>query len=375
LTTALDNDYTSANNDAARTTTFANDLEFVTFANNGGATTTQSTEIGGSSLPGAPEFNTRPTREWQVQNPDGILGLNLKFEGFGGYDLIASTDDNFGTLGDNVIIGTLDANGEISGVNLADGAYFTVAKFVQAPGGVSTDLGLWLKADAGGDSWTDQSTNNINVTAQGTPSNSTTAYNFNSAVNFVRSNDDQYLVNDQTVMNGTDSFSIIMVMQPNALANRILGEDGNTSSHGFLFFQGNSVGLHRRGTGNLIDGGTTNLKDGNLHISVIQRSGNNFTTYADGLMQASTTRTEALATYSNYLLGEDGGSAGFDGDMAEVILYKSDVSGTEKQQLESYLALKYGISLDQTVATNYFWFRPTCIKISKRRSYFSACYR
>jgi hypothetical protein len=43
----------------------------------------------------------------------------------------------------------------------------------------------------------------------------------------------------------------------------------------------------------------------------------------------------------------------FYGDVAEVIMYSRTLTTTERARVNSYLALKYGTTLDQTVATNY----------------------
>jgi len=42
----------------------------------------------------------------------------------------------------------LNAEGEILGLNLTTQQYFTLVSYVEAPGGVATDLALWLKADS-----------------------------------------------------------------------------------------------------------------------------------------------------------------------------------------------------------------------------------
>ena len=42
-----------------------------------------------------------------------------------------------------------------------------------------------------------------------------------------------------------------------------------------------------------------------------------------------------------------------DADVAEVIIFKDDYTGVEIQKIQSYLALKYGITLDQTTPTSY----------------------
>jgi hypothetical protein len=42
-------------------------------------------------------------------------------------------------------------------------------------------------------------------------------------------------------------------------------------------------------------------------------------------------------------------------NLAEVIVYPNGLSDAQKNQVESYLAIKYGISLDQTTPKNYLW--------------------
>ncbi len=43
----------------------------------------------------------------------------------------------------------------------------------------------------------------------------------------------------------------------------------------------------------------------------------------------------------------------YDGEIAEIIFYKGDQTSTDIQRIESYLAFKYGVTLDQTSATDY----------------------
>jgi hypothetical protein len=48
-----------------------------------------------------------------------------------------------------------------------------------------------------------------------------------------------------------------------------------------------------------------------------------------------------------------GSNRDFKGKYAEIIGYEDTLSDTERQKVESYLALKYGITLDQSTATDY----------------------
>ena len=60
---------------------------------------------------------------------------------------------------------------------------------------------------------------------------------------------------------------------------------------------------------------------------------------------------------SGMLIGNIGSNClangAFSGDIAEVISFNRRVSTGESQVINSYLALKYGISLDQTTGQDY----------------------
>ncbi len=51
--------------------------------------------------------------------------------------------------------------------------------------------------------------------------------------------------------------------------------------------------------------------------------------------------------------GDNGVGQNFDGNIAEIISYDGALTPIELNRIESYLALKYGITLDQTTATDY----------------------
>ena len=362
MTVALENDFISTNNAAARVNapaaSFANDLEFVTFANNGGVTTTQGTGIVGVDSSGD-AYNMRPTREWQVQNPAGITGLNVKFDGFAGYDIIQSTDSDFSTAGDQTVIGTLDANGEATAINFTNGAYFTLAAYVPLPGGVSANLGLWYKADAPGAAindeanviqWDDQSGTLRHLLPQNVnraPSYESSAIdaNFNPYFDFNRgSNGDRmnvtglglgadprpdyqmYFVYNQTTV-GNGQFPDLWDWDGSNQAERIEAFNDN--------FQGGTIAVPApRGTWNIgVSGATGNQKNGRVN----------------GL---SSTATQAQNIgYGN--TGVIGLNGQLDANVAEIIYFTAEDTGTDRQRVESYLALKYGITLDQTTAIDY----------------------
>src|SRR5260221_14060149 len=60
----------------------------------------------------------------------------------------------------------------------------------------------------------------------------------------------------------------------------------------------------------------------------------------------TTSRYMANTTTPLYIGSVDGGSYPWNGDIAGAIVYSRVLTGTERQQVESYLALKYGITLN-----------------------------
>ncbi|CAN0596030.1 unnamed protein product, partial [Laminaria digitata] len=50
---------------------------------------------------------------------------------------------------------------------------------------------------------------------------------------------------------------------------------------------------------------------------------------------------------------EADGDNRWDGNIAEVVVYTDDLTDTDLQKVESYLAIKYGITLDQTTPRDY----------------------
>ncbi len=373
FTVALDADFTSANNDASRTTEFSADMQFLTFAHNGGATTTQTTEMD------ANRYTNRITREWQVQNTGSVGGVSVKFDGFADYDLLSDTDGDFSTTGDQNRIAVLDENGEASGVIFTDNAYITLAKSILAPGGVSTNLSLWLKADQGTDTTTDGQpveTWNAGWPSGGNAVQTTTsnkglfvanAMNFNPAVELDGS-DDVYNISGDYVDLNNDA-TLISAIKRDANTNRkglILGagtsgdywgfgtqrNDNPISSQNGVVIQVNPIG----GSAAVYPLSATQtfipLSEDPLLISVI-RNGNNWSARSKGTVLTTNTFSPVTYPTNSLVIGHMIEGNYFDGKVTEIITYSDDLTTLQQQQVESYLALKYGITLDQSTAQDY----------------------
>jgi len=342
----------------------------LTFANDGGTTTQQATELNTAN------YNTRVVREWQVQNTGTVGAVNVKFDGFADYDLLSDIDGDFSTTGDQTVLGTLDANGELTGVTFTDGAYLNLAFLAPFPGGVSTNLALWLKADnimgasdgAEFTNWFDSSGNNN--TANQTDGDNRPVYfsadnaqaiNFNPTVNFNEGSQFNYdhfefTSNLGIVGNGIGSSLYAVTQADNPgfiMAQEISTCNSQYATHNGvsdIAFDACAIG----GYGEAFDNSTPGL------ISFVDPSATEiFELYGNGALLGTPSTITGWSSWagSNMTLGSrrqdlSNGDA-FDGRMSEIVLYNTELSATDKQKVDSYLALKYGITLDQTVATNY----------------------
>ena len=125
LTIALDADFTSPNQSAARTTAHANDKQYLYLSNNGESTNTITTEVPSNE----PVLgNNRIEREWRVTKSANFgQATHLSFSGFdNAYYLVSDTDGDFSSGA--TVMGRLSAAGEYPGVQLSDGIYLTLVK-------------------------------------------------------------------------------------------------------------------------------------------------------------------------------------------------------------------------------------------------------
>lgn len=68
-----------------------------------------------------------------------------------------------------------------------------------------------------------------------------------------------------------------------------------------------------------------------------------------------TSPTTTVFTVNNFGIGRVGNTNSTLTNLAEVIIYPTVLTLPQKNRVESYLAIKYGITLDQTVATDYVY--------------------
>lgn len=402
LIVSTDNNFTASNTDHTSRPTQLNNLQFLAFASNGVSITARSYDF---PVGGTYEYMGMLARSWQVQNPGSVGEVHLKFDGFGEgwYLLVDESNDDFAS-GVTAEI-PLGADGNVS-YTFGDGDYFTLAKLRYAPGGVGENVLAWVKADDGalsGDGsyvslWRDQS-GYFNDMHSGTDGYNNDYYrpqfydnklNFNPSLyfdgtgpdflgrgNWLYFKDDVFFVHDSP-------YSVFVVAQDErtALGTRQgilgMGEDGNypaldvyfsaasdprgyrvwmygsnpveqtnttTSWHKFYNslltvnpYDNRQPQLFGLTTAN--DWTASNASDGNIFLYL---DGNISGTQLDSFQQTQLGR--------NIWIGSSGTAQAWKGQIAEVIVYFKDLhdpaNALQTQMIQSYLALKYGITLQQ----------------------------
>jgi hypothetical protein len=343
-------------------------------------------------------IDARLTRVWRIAEENEILTTSVSFDitglGLGTKEsdfslLIAgnSTNADFSTA--TVISGaTLYGNLlTFKGVDLEDGEYFTLGTkyFECSPGGVATSLSLWLKADEGTNTttegaevtiWTDQTGNNGASATSGTaPTFAENGLNFNPALDFDGSTE---FIDGTGGFNTTAYYFVLspdVNYTPSTFGGVVIGFDASSSGAlqnvgGFYIGSAYSAGDI---SGQIIGNNSPNYTRLELDASkaynagiaqlfaVKDNSGGTATTIFQNGEQVDTNTIGAFlsATDEEYELGrfevpnDFGASNFYNGKIAELISFSVRPTDAEHARIESYLAIKYGITLDQTAATDY----------------------
>ncbi|MDH4473186.1 MAG: GEVED domain-containing protein, partial [Fluviicola sp.] len=246
----------------------------------------------------------------------------------------------------------------------------------QGPGGVSTGLETWLRADIGVTgvtpitAWTNQQTSGTAVIVNGSPNlnNTATSYNYNPYVDFIApvgtlanglAANRQFLrfsgYTGISALNFTTLFYAFQLTDLTRVDTHIGTVDGITYSagpangtlHGFNF--GGSAAIHTSGYDLDFGAGSP--------ANTWQRNGINIAHDANHSSTKHILSANCQTggnTGLNTLLGGqiDDGSLTFlghfrdwRGPVAEIIGFSTAITATERQRIDSYIATKYGITL------------------------------
>ncbi|HMJ67430.1 MAG TPA: T9SS type A sorting domain-containing protein [Cyclobacteriaceae bacterium] len=263
--------------------------------------------------------------------------------------------------------------------------FFGAELYAQAPGNVSTNLRWWLKANAGTftDNGTTAATNNqavqqwsdqsliLNHARQATLANKpiyrTNIFNGNPVLTF---DTDQFL--DQLAVPGigpTNSMYMFLVFRQNSFVAGGTGDGSGTyivdrttatsNLASFKMVNTDKYYYQKRNDANASLTGPVSVTSAqNNTIGIVSYFRNFNVSYGiniNGRTDATSGGDGDNITGPAIRLGRHTSTTngGLDGDLAEVILYNSILTNAERLRVESYLAIKYGVTLDQTVSTDY----------------------
>ncbi|TQD36227.1 T9SS type A sorting domain-containing protein [Haloflavibacter putidus] len=371
---ALDLDFTSLNNDVNRTSNHINNLQFLMLSNNNGSISETTAELPTGN------FFARVAREWRVEKTANFnQNVHLKFDGFDeNWKLYKDSDGDF-SFG-AVQIASLNANGEAANVQLNDGDVLTLVKIDKSPGGVFAGLELWLNAEEGftytnamNAEWLDQSANAFVLKSsyvyEPTPGDlapniSSNTLNFHSALYF-DGNNTALSTQINQVDFGFNQWSIYSVQQippinPSSSAQAVWTYTDKGRNTFNFFVDSDEFNLN---VNNARDVTITspNLDDNITHIFGYTADSNSTEIYLDAEnISTHAGQPAALNGAGGFMVGldcdsyetQDGGNH-LKGDIGEIFFYNHKLSALERQKIESYLAIKYGKSLDQSTVTNY----------------------
>ena len=268
------------------------------------------------------------------------------------------------------------------------GLLFTPELFAQsAPGGVSESLNYWLKADAGVtlsgnqvSQWANQTSTSGFISQSNSPrqpSLTTNALNFNPAISFNTAGGDfDFLSTDDLVW---DSNTVILVFNPTQnsgnggtlqavlvynIPNNARGDAGigigSISNNTDNFFNSTDITPAQPGEYLATSRVSANTTGDSVLAVVRQDTVTNPTRsqlrFWGEDANANIANLNQFSGHQNteFTIGQrDGGGLPFDGDVLEAISYSSRLDDASLQRIESYLSIKYGLTLNQSTLQDY----------------------
>lgn len=316
----------------------------------------------------------RLDREWLIAESGTVGSVEVNID-IAGLTLTGTTQNDFAliidedgdgdfTTGTIRTIGADDLTGTVitfDAVDFANNEIFTLSTFQCSPGGVSANLKAWYMANgdisATGttvDNWNNQVFGGVDLTSVSSdPDLTTNNINFNPAVVF-DGNDrvfesavtgDNFMDDEDNTMFTVTNFSggaVIAKWQEVANNSRIGMEASGTAMR---FDFPTAAGANQAiGASNISNQWTINTGHTNSVTTTIR---------INNLSDGTATGGSAAATYTNsgeYSVGSDG-SFPFTGSVGEIIHYDDELSAANRVQVETYLAMKYGVTLGTTGST------------------------
>ncbi len=354
-------------------------------------------------------WGERLERIWKVRKTNSpgtfrvsfdLSALGISYPSIDSYVLLHSSNTTFATATEHLTGKVLNAtNTEISftGLSLNDGDYFTlITKKKAAPGGDITNLEFWLKADAGTETavdggtvatWNDQLESNhaIQLGSTALPIYHTDRLNFNPVMDYSSTANQVYTISDsedinQIVSTLEKAFSMVFKTGSDVTSRQVLYEEGG-ASRGVNAYLNNGelyIGAWNKASDGVGDNWgflseKISVQANTCYLLTFNMQGNDEKTGQIELINKGKIERTISTVGRLYAHGADIGIGGmvnasyfesptdsgsdngyyFKGVFAEISYSKEYLNATKRNKIESYLAIKYGLTLDQSNAQNY----------------------
>lgn len=245
--------------------------------------------------------------------------------------------------------------------------FFILSSVVaQSPGGVSSGLSIWLKADAGtsgvadGDLltyWNDQSGNGINATQSGgssaEPRFKTNLMNGNPAIEF--NGGARFFNIDYSSLGSTYTIITVAKRADNGTLRYVVGVQSLSPRGMHIGYSSNTNLRMSEGAAGCNADVTVSGYDAATEVPVIlmgETNGTSSRTVTEiengATLSASNATTTSGPGMTNGVIGRGFSTTGLLGYVSEVICYNRALSSAEKASIYSYLSIKYGITVAVT---------------------------
>ena len=328
-------------------------------------------------------YSGRLKKEWVVEMTGTVADVHIEFDitdhdymagdAAADFYLLVDADGDF-TSGASATVASSFSSNKVTfnDIDFTDGQYFTLATQQTGPGGVSSNLRLWLKADGGTNTttadadvtaWADQSLNNYDAADAGSnpPSYKTNGINFNPALDFDGSEDLKIENGITTTTNSPQYFFYVVSKRETNGTNTIFRQ--NLQSSRWLIFRHLTTagyeadffyGSNQTGGGRHFGTWDNSAVKPHLWSIGTSRDSDNTPNNTHQYIQLDNTTIDHDNNTSNvtsqstnpFHIGANQGTSNFyDGLIAEIICLDDIPTDDEDLQIKTYLALKYGITM------------------------------
>lgn len=325
-------------------------------------------------------YSGRLYKEWAVEMTGTVADVHVEFdissEKLGGdaaadFYLIQDDDGDFTGGAQTATVATTFASSKVTfnDIDFTDGQYFTLATIQPGPGGVSNGVLLWMKADDQAhntgttlatdgqtvDNWHDQSTHDFDADDSGTtgPTWDADGCNFNPVLDF----DGNTLDVPTGIMEGgtkTALYTYCVVATDATQAQSVYYQQLDVAHTNWRFnfisefSDGNAYMQHGLNTREFQQPSGITL--GQYHLFSVKSDGADMQMWRDGNSLGTETDDGTATEVTNYPFYIGGyfannGANDLDGKIAELIILDHIPTAQETDQIESYLAMKYGITM------------------------------